>query len=57
MRCSKLKHACCSKFWIEYTDIGRKCCQESTKIRNAIVFECCLTHGFCRERPAGICCS
>lgn len=35
MRSSKLKHACCSKFWIEYTDIGRKC-QESTKIRNPL---------------------
>ena len=29
MRSSKLKHACCSKFWIEYTDIGRKCCRRA----------------------------
>jgi hypothetical protein len=51
------KYACCSKFWIEYTDIGRKCRQKSTKICNSIVFECCLTHGFRRDRPAGIWCS
>lgn len=55
MRSSKLKHACSSKFWIEYTDIGRKCRQKSTKICDSVVFECRLTHGFRRERASSPC--
>src|SRR6266850_677217 len=46
-----------SEFWIEHANVGRKCCQESTKICYSIVFECCLTHDFRRERASGTCCS
>jgi hypothetical protein len=51
------KRACSSEFWIEHTNIGRDCCQESTKIWHSIVFECCLAHGFRGERAAGMCLS
>jgi hypothetical protein len=47
------KFACSPKFWVEYANIGRECCQESTKIWHSIVFECCLAHGFRGERAAG----
>ena len=40
------KRACSSEFWIEYTNIGRECCQKSTKICHSIVFEYCLAHRF-----------
>src|SRR6266545_3745216 len=46
-----------SKFWIEHTNIGRKCRQKSTEIRHSVVFERCLAHGFRRKRLVGICCS
>lgn len=49
------KFACSPKFWIEHTNIGRECCQESTKIWHSIIFECCLAHGFRGERAAGMC--
>src|SRR5580693_910411 len=51
------KRACFSKFWIEHTNIGRKSRQKSAKVCYSIVFECCLAHGFRRERAAGIHCS
>jgi hypothetical protein len=44
------KYAWSSEFWIEHTNIGRKCYQKSTKICYSIVFECCLTHGFAVSR-------
>jgi hypothetical protein len=46
-----------SEFWIEHANVGRKCCQKSTKICYSIVFECCLTHGFRGGRAPGTCCS
>jgi hypothetical protein len=49
------KIACSSKFWIEHTNIGRECCQKSTKIWHSIVFECCLAHGFSGQRAVGMC--
>src|SRR5205814_6744157 len=51
------KRACSSEFWIEHTDVGRKCCQKSTKICYSIVFECCLAHRFRCGRAAAIRCS
>src|SRR6266496_2028866 len=51
------KGARSSEFWIEYANIGRECCQKSTKICYSIVFERCLAHGFRRELASGSCCS
>src|SRR4029453_5972429 len=58
-KASFYKRACSSVFWIEHTNIGRKCCQKSTKICYSIIFECCLAHRFRSERPAaiGCCCT
>jgi hypothetical protein len=54
---SSYKRTWSSELWIKHTNIGGKCCQKSTKFWHSIVLECCLAHGFRRERPADISCS
>jgi len=54
---SLYKCACRSEFWIEYTDIGRQCCEKSTKVCHSIVFKRCLADGFRGRGVADIFCS
>jgi hypothetical protein len=51
------KRTLSSELWVKHTNIGGKCCQKSKKFWHSIVLECCLAHGFRRERPADISCS
>ena len=51
------KRAWFAEFWIEHADVSRECREKSTKIWHSIIFECCLAHGFRRERSTRIHCS